>query len=77
MKGMRINKYLSEAGICSRREADALVDEGRVTINGEVAALGTQIMEGDAVAVDGEPVVFDSVLDPASRGFAVNTATNV
>lgn len=56
MKGMRINKYLSEAGICSRRAADALVEEGRVSINGKVAVLGTLINEGDAVAVDGEPV---------------------
>ena len=53
---MRLNKYLSEAGVCSRREADALIDEGRVTINGKVAELGTQVNAGDAVAVDGEQV---------------------
>ena len=53
---MRLNKYLSEAGVCSRREADALIEDGRVTITGKVAELGTQVNEGDVVAVDGEPV---------------------
>ena len=38
--GIRLNKYLSEAGICSRREADRMVEEGRVTVNGELPAMG-------------------------------------
>lgn len=50
---MRLNKYISEAGLCSRREADTLIAEGRVTINGAVAGLGTQVQEGDKVCVDG------------------------
>ncbi|MBL8266707.1 23S rRNA pseudouridine(2604) synthase RluF [Steroidobacter sp.] len=53
---MRLNKYISETGLCSRREADARIEAGRVTINGVVATLGTQVNEGDAVCVDGQPV---------------------
>ncbi|MDG2425384.1 MAG: 23S rRNA pseudouridine(2604) synthase RluF [Flavobacteriales bacterium] len=52
----RINKYLSEAGFCSRREADKLLEEGRITINGAVPEMGTKVQKGDQVAVDGEPV---------------------
>ncbi|MCL4134707.1 UNVERIFIED_CONTAM: hypothetical protein GTU68_013022, partial [Idotea baltica] len=50
----RINKFLSEAGYCSRRAADKLIEEGRVTINGGVPEMGTKISEGDEVAVDGK-----------------------
>lgn len=50
----RINKYLSEVGYCSRRAADKLIDQGRVTINGIVPKMGTKISEGDEVRVDGE-----------------------
>lgn len=53
---MRINKFLSERGLCSRREADSWVAGGRVSINGVVATLGTQVQAGDAVRVDGRPV---------------------
>ena len=53
---MRINKYLSERGLCSRREADAWIDGGRVSINGVTATLGTQVQPGDAVRVDGRSV---------------------
>jgi 23S rRNA pseudouridine2604 synthase len=53
---VRLNKYLSETGACSRREADAWIDAGRVTVNGERAKLGTQVGEGDEVLVDGQPV---------------------
>lgn len=53
---MRLNKYISETGLCSRREADARIEAGRVTINGVVATLGTQVKEGDVVCVDGEQV---------------------
>ena len=52
MKTMRINKYLSEAGVCSRREADRLIEEGRVTINGILALLGSTVSEGDEVRLD-------------------------
>lgn len=50
----RINKYLSEAGYCSRREADKLIDAGRVTINGIVPEMGTKITSSDEVHVDGQ-----------------------
>ena len=53
---MRLNKFISETGICSRRQADAWIAAGRVTLNGAVATLGTQVGEGDEVRVDGEPV---------------------
>ncbi|MFC4308371.1 23S rRNA pseudouridine(2604) synthase RluF [Steroidobacter flavus] len=53
---MRLNKFISETGLCSRREADARIEAGRVTINGAVATLGTQVKEGDVVCVDGKPV---------------------
>lgn len=50
---MRLNKYISETGICSRREADTWIDDGRVTINGLRAHLGTRVEAGDIVKVDG------------------------
>jgi 23S rRNA pseudouridine2604 synthase len=53
----RINKFLSEVGYCSRREADKLIEAGRVTINGIVPEMGTKISESDTVAVDGKPIV--------------------
>lgn len=53
---MRINKYISESGITSRRGADKWINEGRVTINGTVAELGSQVEAGDDVRVDGKPI---------------------
>ncbi len=53
---MRLNKFLSESGACSRREADTLIEEGRVTINGVPATLGTQVGDGDEVKLDGDLV---------------------
>lgn len=50
---MRINKFFTEQGLCSRREADRLIAEGRVTINGRVAKLGDQVSSQDLVARDG------------------------
>ena len=55
-KKTRINKYLSEVGFCSRRAADKLIEQGRVTINDKVPEMGTKIIEGDIVKVDGERV---------------------
>ena len=51
---MRLNKYISETGVCSRREADKWIEAGRVTLNGAGAGLGTQVADGDEVRVDGE-----------------------
>ena len=52
--GKRINKFLSESGFCSRREADRLISEGRVTINGVVPEMGTKVVETDEIRVDGK-----------------------
>lgn len=57
MESIRINKYLSEAGVCSRREADKLIKEGRVSINGSHALLGSVVSEGDEVQVDENIIV--------------------
>ena len=54
MKLTRINKFLSEAGFCSRRAADKLIDAGRVTINRKVPEMGTKVSEEDEVRVDGK-----------------------
>ncbi|TDM03635.1 pseudouridine synthase [Macrococcus carouselicus] len=56
---MRINKYLSESGITSRRGADKYINAGRVTINGKLAELGSQVEEGDVVKVDNKPVTLE------------------
>lgn len=53
---MRINKFISETGFCSRREADKLVAAGRVTINGSVAELGSQATDADDVRIDGKRI---------------------
>ena len=53
---MRLNKYLSDAGVCSRREADRLVHDGKVTVDGKTAVLGMQIEEGQEIWVNGKEV---------------------
>ena len=53
---VRINKYLSEVGYCSRRVADRLIEEGKVTINGEVPEIGTRVEDGDQVEVKGQRI---------------------
>jgi 23S rRNA pseudouridine2604 synthase len=53
---LRLNKYLSETGACSRREADTWIAAGRVSVNGQPAGLGTRVGAGDVVRVDGRPV---------------------
>ena len=52
----RINKFLSETGFCSRREADRLIEQGRVTITGKIPEMGTKVAPGDEVRVNGELV---------------------
>ncbi len=51
---IRVNKYISDTGYCSRREADQLVSEGRVKVNGKVPSLTTRVEEGDEVLIDGQ-----------------------
>ncbi len=53
---IRINKYLSEAGYCSRRVADRLIEEGKVTINGKIPEMGTKVKEGDQIKVEGQKI---------------------
>lgn len=59
---MRINKFLSEAGVISRRGADKWITDGRVTINGKTAELGSKIEAGDDVRVDGEQIIVEQPL---------------
>jgi 23S rRNA pseudouridine2604 synthase len=51
-----LNKYISETGFCSRREADKYIDQGRVTINDSIAIKGNRVLPNDVVEVDGEPL---------------------
>jgi 23S rRNA pseudouridine2604 synthase len=51
-----LNKYISDSGFCSRREADKYIEECRVTINGQDAFKGNRVMQGDDVRIDGEPI---------------------
>ena len=50
---IRLNKYISESGICSRREADRFIEQGNVFLNGKRATIGDQVMPGDVVKVNG------------------------
>ncbi len=56
MNETRINKYIALCGICSRREADDLIEAGRVMINGNKAELGSKVVEGDSVLIDGKEI---------------------
>ena len=53
MEPIRINKFLAEAGICSRRDADKIIEAGRVKIDGEIAANGSKVGDGQTVTLDG------------------------
>ena len=53
---MRLNKYLSDPGFCSRREADRLVEQGKVVIDGEVAQLGQKVIPGQNIVINGKPL---------------------
>jgi len=58
---MRLNKFISESGLCSRREADELIDAGRVRLNGEIAVKGAKWLEGMAVLVDDKEIKLKTV----------------
>jgi 23S rRNA pseudouridine2604 synthase len=78
---VRLNKYISETGICSRREADKWIEAGRVTCNGQPAALGTQVQAGDEIRVDGEligakkPQIYIALNKPA--GITCTTESHI
>lgn len=52
----RLNKYISESGICSRREADRYIEQGNVFLNGKRATIGDQVVPGDVVKVNGQVI---------------------
>ena len=58
-EGIRLNKYIASSGLCSRREADTLIESGKVTINGKAAVQGTKVMDGDIVEVSGKKITPD------------------
>jgi len=64
--GVRLNKFISDSGYCSRREADKLIEQNRVTVNGKRPGLGTKCVPGDEVWVDGKRIKSRAVT-PASR----------
>jgi len=55
-EGIQINKYISNSGFCSRREAEKLIEQARVTINDEMVLLTARVYPGDVVAIDGEKI---------------------
>ncbi|ACZ08035.1 Ribosomal large subunit pseudouridine synthase B [Sebaldella termitidis] len=57
---MRLNKYIAESGFCSRRKADELISQNRVTINKDTAKLGMEVRDGDIVRIDGEKIKVDT-----------------
>ncbi|MBS0200976.1 MAG: pseudouridine synthase [Proteobacteria bacterium] len=64
---MRLNKYISDAGLCSRREADRLIAAGRVSVNGERGRVAQELAEGDEVRVDGEKLAMRSAASGKRR----------
>lgn len=58
IEGVRINKYISDYGFCSRREADKLIEDERVTINNRLATPGDRVTDSDNVRIDGEHLAF-------------------
>lgn len=56
MEKTRINKYLSEVGFCSRREADKLLEQGKISINGKIPELGTKVSDEDEILVEGRSI---------------------
>lgn len=56
MELVRINKYLSEVGYCSRREADKLINAGKITVDGKVPEMGTKVTGQEDIRVDGKPI---------------------
>lgn len=79
MDGVRINKFLSEAGVCSRREGDRMLEKGCISIDGKVATVGARVMPGQKVTVNGKEVkkeeeeIFLAFYKP--RGIVCTTAT--
>ena len=64
-----LNKYISSSGFCSRRDADKLIEQARVTVNGELVLPGAKVAPGDTVEVDGEPIKVKSKARPIYIAF--------
>ncbi|HBP37943.1 MAG TPA: 23S rRNA pseudouridine(2604) synthase RluF [Clostridiales bacterium] len=60
--GVRINKYIADSGVCSRREADRLITGGQVTLDDQPASLGSRVRPGQTVRINGEPILIDDDL---------------
>ena len=71
----RINKYLSEAGYCSRRVADRLIEEGKVSINGKISEIGTKVEKGDQVEVKGQ--IIEKLTKPKKIYLAFNKPVGI
>ena len=71
----RINKYLSEVGYCSRRVADRLILEGKVTVNGKIPEMGTKVNEGDQVKVEGQRI--EKSAEPKNIYLAFNKPSGI
>ena len=56
---VRLNKFIADCGVCSRRQADALIEEGRVSVNGEAAVMGQKVTSEDRICVDGKDIQDD------------------
>ena len=77
---MRLNKFISDTGACSRREADRLIAEGRVQVNGVRARVGAEVGDEDTVLVDGQPVRARAAAAPGKRRhvyIALNKPTGI
>ena len=61
---VRLNKYLSEVGFCSRRTADKLIEEGRVLVNGSKPQMGVKVSPSDKIQVDGELIKNQKKIQP-------------
>ncbi len=74
----RLNKYMSEIGYCSRRDADRLIEAGRIKVNGEVATIGTKIEEPVTILVDNKPVKkeTESVYIVLNKPVGITSTTN-
>ena len=72
---IRINKFLSEVGYCSRREADRLIQQGKVTINGEIPEMGAKIEESDQVEVEGQKI--EKSAKPKKKYLAFNKPVGI
>ena len=61
--GVRLNKYISSAGYCSRRQADRLIAQNKVFLNGAIAELGSVVTSGDKVEIEGELIIAQTITD--------------